>query len=132
MRNPSRVVLQFYPTSDDQIQLITSIARKTGFGGGIVVDYPNSNKARKIFLCLYVGGSGQEQQLPKGLDGDVEGSDKVRFERRREREKSKSKNGKRKSVKDRDWILKKKEVRCSPGVYHAFPTHFCLALSKTW
>src|SRR6202161_4055444 len=39
LRNPSRAVFQFYPSSDDQIQLITSIAQKAGFGGGVVVDY---------------------------------------------------------------------------------------------
>ncbi|KAF7323146.1 hypothetical protein HMN09_00094900 [Mycena chlorophos] len=110
LRNPSRAVFQFYPSSDDQIQLITSIAQKAGFGGGIVVDYPNSKKAKKVFLCLFVGGGGaQQQQLPQGLDGEeVEGGANARFERRREREKSK--NGKRKNVKDRDWILKKKEL----------------------
>ncbi len=64
LRNPSRAVLQFYPTSDDQIQLITSIAQKAGFGGGVVVDYPNSKKAKKVFLCLFVG-SGGAQQVPK-------------------------------------------------------------------
>src|SRR5260221_9813403 len=58
MRNPSRVVMQFYPSSDDQIQLITSIAQRAGFGGGLVVDYPNSKKAKKLFLCLFVGGGG--------------------------------------------------------------------------
>lgn len=112
MRNPSRAVLQFYPSSDDQIQLITSIAQKAGFGGGIVVDYPNSKKAKKVFLCLFVGGGGS-QQVPQGLQGeeDEEMASKARFERRREREKMKSK-GKRKSIKDKDWILKKKEV-CS-------------------
>ncbi|KAF9500471.1 S-adenosyl-L-methionine-dependent methyltransferase, partial [Pleurotus eryngii] len=67
LRNPSRAVFQFYPSSDDQIQLITSCALKAGFGGGIVVDYPNSNKAKKVFLCLFVGGGGQ-QQVPKGLE----------------------------------------------------------------
>nr|GAT60035.1 predicted protein [Mycena chlorophos] len=110
LRNPSRAVFQFYPSSDDQIQLITSIAQKAGFGGGIVVDYPNSKKAKKVFLCLFVGGGGaQQQQLPQGLDGEeVEGGANARFERRREREKNK--NGKRKNVKDRDWILKKKEL----------------------
>ncbi|KAF5373938.1 hypothetical protein D9758_000657 [Tetrapyrgos nigripes] len=110
LKNPSRAVFQFYPSSDDQIQLITSIAQKAGFGGGIVVDYPNSNKARKVFLCLFVGGGGQ-QQVPKGLDGEeVEENNRVRFEKRRER--TKDKNGKRRSVKviDRDWILKKKEL----------------------
>ncbi|KAF7363618.1 Williams-beuren syndrome critical region protein 22 [Mycena sanguinolenta] len=109
LRNPSRAVFQFYPSSDDQIQLITSIAQKAGFGGGIVVDYPNSKKAKKVFLCLYVGGGGGgAQQLPEGLDGEEVDDGKVRFERRREREKSK--NGKRKSIKDKDWILKKKEL----------------------
>ncbi|KAF8969837.1 S-adenosyl-L-methionine-dependent methyltransferase [Flammula alnicola] len=109
MRNPSRAVLQFYPSTDDQIQLITSIAQKAGFGGGIVVDYPNSKKAKKVFLCLFVGGGGA-QQVPQGLQGEEEDDSKARFERRREREKAKTKNGKRKSVKDKDWILKKKEL----------------------
>jgi 18S rRNA (guanine1575-N7)-methyltransferase len=104
------VVLQFYPTSDDQIQLITSIAQKAGFGGGIVVDYPNSKKAKKVFLCLFVGGSAGQQQVPKGLEGDVDTEDRVRFERRRERERMKSKGTKRKPIKDREWILRKKEV----------------------
>lgn len=61
-------------------------------------------------MCLFVGQQ-KQQKLPEGLDGEEEEQDaKVRFERRREREKVRSK-GKRKSVKDRDWILKKKEVR---------------------
>ncbi|RDX56825.1 S-adenosyl-L-methionine-dependent methyltransferase [Lentinus brumalis] len=112
LKNPSRAVLQFYPTSDDQIQLITSIAQKAGFGGGIVVDYPNSKKARKVFLCLFVGGGGGQQQLPKGLEGEEneEAEGRALFEKRRERLRAKEKSGKRKSLKDKDWILKKKEL----------------------
>ncbi|TFK76325.1 williams-Beuren syndrome critical region protein 22 [Pluteus cervinus] len=109
LKNPSRAVFQFYPSSDDQIQLITSIAQKAGFGGGIVVDYPNSNKAKKIFLCLFVGSGGSTQQIPKGLEGDEELDAKVRFEQRRHREQRRMK-GKRKPGRDRDWILKKKEL----------------------
>ncbi|KAJ8598054.1 S-adenosyl-L-methionine-dependent methyltransferase [Rhizopogon salebrosus TDB-379] len=108
LRNPSRAILQFYPTSDDQIQLITSIAQKAGFGGGVVVDYPNSKKARKVFLCLFVGGGGTQQQLPKGVEG--EDDEHARFERRREKEKKRAISGKRKNVKDKDWILRKKEL----------------------
>jgi 18S rRNA (guanine1575-N7)-methyltransferase len=109
LRNPSRAVLQFYPTSDDQIQLITSIAQKAGCGGGVVVDYPNSKKARKVFLCLFVGSGGQ--QVPQGLDGEeVDDGNQARFEKRREKFKSKGKDGKRKNIKDKEWILKKKEV----------------------
>jgi 18S rRNA (guanine1575-N7)-methyltransferase len=116
LRNPSRAVLQFYPTSDDQVQLITSIAQKAGFGGGVVVDYPNSKKARKVFLCLLVGdGGGGGAQVPKGLEGDgcVESEDvKAKFEKRRQRESRRERNGKQKVIKGgRDWILRKKEVR---------------------
>ena len=109
-------MLQFYPSSDDQITLITSIARKAGFGGGLVVDFPNSKKARKVFLCLMVGGGSgtgaTAQQLPQGLQGDGEDAgDTAAFERRRARDvRRKSDKGKRKGAKDRDWILKKKEV----------------------
>ncbi|KAH9951256.1 S-adenosyl-L-methionine-dependent methyltransferase [Amylocystis lapponica] len=111
LRNPSRAVLQFYPTSDDQVQLITSIAQKAGFGGGVVVDFPNSNKARKVFLCLFVGGGGGAQQVPQGLEGpQPQDEGHAKFEARRERLKSRSKGAKRKSIKDRDWILKKKEL----------------------
>lgn len=77
----------------------------------MVVDYPNSKKARKVFLCLFVGGGGQTE-VPRGLDGVVageEGGKKAVFERRREKEKRRSK-GKRKDIKAKDWILKKKEV----------------------
>jgi Methyltransferase involved in Williams-Beuren syndrome len=115
LRNPSRAVLQFYPSSDDQIQLITSIAQKAGFGGGIVVDFPNSNKARKVFLVLMVGSGGQ---LPKGLEDTemaTENEDKAQFEKRRERARTR-KSSKKQSIKVRDWILNKKEVGSSyPG-----------------
>ncbi|KAG9102819.1 hypothetical protein FRC06_001008 [Ceratobasidium sp. 370] len=114
----ARAVLQFYPQSDDQIQLIMGIAMKSGFQGGLVIDYPNSRKAKKYFLCLFSGGSGEggaskaKVELPKGLDGvDAdEEYQKAQFEKRREKFKSRQK---RKSVKDKDsreWILRKKEL----------------------
>lgn len=37
---------------------------KAGFYGGIVIDYPNSTKAKKFFLVLMTGGSAP---LPKAL-----------------------------------------------------------------
>jgi len=96
-------------SSDDQIQLITSIAQRAGFGGGLVVDYPNSNKAKKVFLVLIVGSSGQ---VPEGLGGEEEGVEndsKAQFEKRRERARAR-KSSKKKNVKGRDWILKKKNL----------------------
>lgn len=60
--------------------------------------------------------AGPAEQIPRGLEGDedMDGDmDGVKFERRRERERRRNeKGGKRKGVKakDREWILKKKEV----------------------
>lgn len=89
----------------------------------MVVDYPNSKKAKKVFLCLFVGGGGA-QHMPQGLEGEEEDDSKVRFERRRDRERSKAKSGKRKSVKGRDWILKKKEAGFVLTKYMTRTNHF--------
>lgn len=43
----ARAVFQFYPENPSQMELITQQAMKAGFTGGIVVDYPNSTKAKK-------------------------------------------------------------------------------------
>mgnify|MGYP003386257986 CR=1 FL=1 len=45
-------VLQFYPENAEQAVLISQIASKVGFTGGVVIDYPNSTKAKKYYLCL--------------------------------------------------------------------------------
>ena len=37
--------------------MITSAAMKNGFTGGIIIDYPNSKKAKKYFLFLTAGFS---------------------------------------------------------------------------
>lgn len=123
LRNPSRAVFQFYPSSDDQVQLITQCAQRAGFGGGLVVDYPNSKKARKMYLCLMVG----QQEIPKGLDGDeIEMSsadkakrrDQIQNERRRRREAGHSSRKKKKTSKGlegKEWVLKKKELYRARG-----------------
>lgn len=60
----ARCVFQFYPENAQQIEMVTSQAMKAGFYGGLVVDYPNSTKAKKYFLVLMTGGSAQ---LPQAL-----------------------------------------------------------------
>jgi len=37
--------------------MITSAAMKNGFTGGLIVDYPNSKKAKKFYLFLMAGYS---------------------------------------------------------------------------
>ncbi len=42
-----RAVFQFYPENTSQADLLCSAATKCGFNGGLVVDYPNSTRAKK-------------------------------------------------------------------------------------
>lgn len=53
----SRAVFQFYPDGKHQLEMITTAALKSGFSGGLVVDYPNSTKAKKHYLVLEAGAN---------------------------------------------------------------------------
>ena len=92
--------------------MITSQAMKSGFTGGLVIDYPNSTKAKKVFLVLMTGG---QQQMPKALGTDAgahQNNGRIAYEDKRERiKKSRGKPLK----KSRDWILEKKERRRKQG-----------------
>lgn len=90
------------------MELVTSQAMKAGFYGGIVVDYPNSTKAKKIFLVLMTGGSAS---LPQAL-GTNENDSTVQFTAKRDA----MKRARGKSLKgSREWILEKKERRRRQG-----------------
>ncbi|KAF8317363.1 S-adenosyl-L-methionine-dependent methyltransferase [Clavulina sp. PMI_390] len=116
----ARAIFQFYPQSDDQVELIMSIAMKAGFQGGLVVDYPNSRKAKKFFLCLFTGGENPNKriELPQPLTGepieeDDDGIGRAKFEKGRARDNERGARGKkRKHPKEsaKDWILRKKEL----------------------
>lgn len=101
----SRAVFQFYPENPQQVEMITQQSMKAGFTGGLVVDYPNSTKAKKFFLVLMTGGS---QPLPRAL-GEEGGHQMAgaRFETKRER--VKQIRGVKNAKKTKDWILDKKE-----------------------
>jgi len=107
----SRAVFQFYPENPQQVEMITQQSMKAGFTGGLVVDYPNSTKAKKFFLVLMTGGS---QPMPRAL-GEEGGQQMAgaRFETKRER--VKQIRGVKKGVKTKDWILDKKERQRKKG-----------------
>lgn len=109
----SKAVFQFYPENPQQMELVTAQAMKAGFTGGIVVDYPNSSKAKKIFLCLFTGGN--STTLPQGLGPDVVGrvSNEVQFSSKRTRL-VKPQWGKA-PKKSKEWIESKKERRRRQG-----------------
>ena len=50
------------------MELIMYQATKAGFSGGVVVDYPNSTKAKKYYLCLFAGVQATNDQMPTGND----------------------------------------------------------------
>ncbi|OWF56623.1 probable 18S rRNA (guanine-N(7))-methyltransferase isoform X1 [Mizuhopecten yessoensis] len=109
----SRAVFQLYPENSSQLELITQQSMRAGFTGGLVVDFPNSTKAKKMFLCLFAGG--QPQQLPKGLGTEVGNSQRQQIDFNSKRAKMKKLRGAKSAKGSRDWILEKKERRRRQG-----------------
>ncbi|XP_033353286.1 probable 18S rRNA (guanine-N(7))-methyltransferase [Bombus vosnesenskii] len=104
----ARAVFQFYPENSEQIELITTQATKAGFYGGVIIDFPNSTKAKKYFLVLMTGGP---SVLPQAL-GVNELNSNVSYTSRRER----MKKTKGKYLKNsKEWIIEKKERRRKQG-----------------
>ncbi|KAL0217659.1 hypothetical protein RCL1_008239 [Eukaryota sp. TZLM3-RCL] len=96
-------VFQLYPETPQHMELITSCAMKAGFSGGLVVDFPDSTRAKKIFLCLFAGAP---RALPANLDSAGSGGPVASiYETRRSRHSNQTKP----LVKSRDWIMKKKD-----------------------
>jgi len=105
----TRAVFQFYPENDAQVDLITRQAIRAGFTGGLVVDHPNSTKAKKVYLVLFTGG--QVQRLPPALGTGAELPSAV-TNTNRDRHDGSFKHT-RKSTKpikkSKEWIVNKKE-----------------------
>jgi 18S rRNA (guanine1575-N7)-methyltransferase len=116
LRRGGRAVLQFYPETAEQAILISECAAKVGFAGGIVVDYPNSAKAKKHYLVLSFDKS---YKTPQGLttDGSLLAQQHgVRVDSAEiTKGKPKIPPKKKKGVKTKDWILHKKAVQRKNG-----------------
>ncbi|XP_008550758.1 probable 18S rRNA (guanine-N(7))-methyltransferase [Microplitis demolitor] len=102
----ARAVFQFYPENSNQVELVTTQATKAGFFGGVVVDYPNSTKAKKFFLVLMTGGN---MPMPKALGDESKSTHAGKHVSKRETIKGKSVKG------SSNWILEKKERRRRQG-----------------
>lgn len=135
MKRGSRAVLQLYPETPEQMEEISGCAMRCGFSGGLVIDFPNSAKAKKFYLCLFAGYDAPPV-IPKALGtGDAAGASEIAFENRRKQlhvrthdvvsvvsptgsnkdvaccivhVQQRRSNG-RDSVKVKDWVLAKKE-----------------------
>lgn len=108
--------MQFYPETADQAVLISETATKVGFAGGVVVDYPNSAKAKKHYLVLSFDRSSSQKARPLGLTSEVEqehvtvgdiASDAGNRKKKPPR--------KKKGVKTKEWIVHKKATQRKKG-----------------
>merc|ERR1719152_765198 len=113
MKKGARAALQFYPETANQVEMITAAALKCGFGGGLVVDYPHSAKAKKHFLVIYAGFTGSAPpSLPRALNGDedeeMEDAEQIHVEKR-QRDRKGVKEQRRNKKNSKEWILEKKE-----------------------
>lgn len=115
LRKGARAALQFYPETAGQVEMITAAAMRAGFGGGLVIDFPHSAKAKKHFLVIYAGLSGDmPRHLPQGLMGDEEADEErrtVAVERRRANPRKQGKT----AASRKDWVLGKKEHQRAQG-----------------
>lgn len=114
LRKGARAVLQFYPETAGQVEMITAAALRCGFGGGLVVDYPHSTKAKKHFLVIYAGMSGDmPQKIPQGLqDEDDDGNRSTVAVGGRDR----GPRGRKGQVSYKDKIMEKKEHQRKQGL----------------
>ena len=96
-----------------------------GFGGGLVVDFPHSTKAKKYFLVLLAGPPDPEFAMPNALGEDGQsvagGSSALARhgairEETRQRPKKRAKNGAGKiQKKGKEWVMQKKEAQRRQG-----------------
>lgn len=116
MKRGGRAVLQFYPETAEQAVLISETATKVGFTGGIVVDYPNSAKAKKHYLVLsFDRGSAQKKRAIETMVGRTEQPTQVTVSAARSKKGTKEPPRKKKGVKTKEWIIHKKESQRRKG-----------------
>jgi len=115
LKKGARAALQFYPETAGQVETITAAALRCGFGGGLVVDYPHSTKAKKHFLVIYAGMSGNiPQKVPEGLQGEVDEHERGTVDVAG-RARFHGKRGKG-DANRKDWVMGKKEHQRKKGL----------------
>ena len=128
LRRGARAALQVYPERPEQLEMMTTAALRAGFTGGVVVDFPNSTKAKKYFLCLFAGGGGQvpsdaaRGSEALGTSASAPPPQAIAYEGRRAMAVKRSAATRlRKPVKSRAWILAKKDAARKRGVDNVRP-----------
>lgn len=120
LKRGGRAVLQFYPETAEQAVLISETATACGFTGGVVVDYPNSAKAKKHYLVLSFDRSAAQKKgamLAHAQQQQQQQQQHVQVSGNAQRDKNKKAKPvrKKKGVKTKEWILHKKETERRRG-----------------
>ncbi|UKK01683.2 methyltransferase [Theileria orientalis] len=109
----ARACLQFYPENAEQLEMILSVVNKCHFNGGLVVDNPDSVKAKKYYLCIWTGIGNVQYKLPESIvdeegeeeEGEVEILKNVNYKR----------NKKKQKLNYKDRVIKKKQQQRNRG-----------------
>lgn len=111
LKRGGKFVAQFYPANDSQTEQITGAAKEAGFGGGIVVDDPESKKNRKLYLVLTAGQAEKAINLDGVTVEQLEGKKLL-------------KKDKKAIETKKEYIQRKKELNRRRGKYAAKDSKF--------
>ena len=120
LKRGGRAVLQFYPETAEQAVMISETATRVGFSGGVVVDYPNSAKAKKHYLVLSFDRGATARKRNAGVGGANEATMGLQqhvtvLGASEKKVGKKNVPRKKKGVKTKEWILHKKETQRRKG-----------------
>jgi len=108
LKRGGKAICQFYPSNQEQTDQISHAAKVAGFGGGLIIDHPESKRHRKYYLVLTAGEGGDDLNL-QGVQMDAE----KRSKKKRKQDETK-----------RDFIRRKKDTMRKRGKVVALDSKF--------
>jgi 18S rRNA (guanine1575-N7)-methyltransferase len=98
LKRGGKFVAQFYPSNDSQTESLLSAAKLAGFGGGLMIDDPESKKNKKYYMVLTAGISERTLNLQGAKMDQINPNKKLNSKHRKSIESKK------------DFINRKKET----------------------
>lgn len=112
LRRGGKFVAQFYPKTDQQTKQILDAAKVAGFGGGLIIDDPESKRNKKHYLVLTAGMS------DRGVNLEGAEMDAPEIKRKLNRKAMK------KLESSKDYINRKKDIMRRRGKHVAHDSKF--------
>lgn len=98
LRRGGKFVAQFYPMNDNQTESILNAAKVAGFGGGLIIDDPESKRHKKYYLVLTAGQSERTINLSGAQMDAPEVNKKINKKKLKELESKKDYINRKKSI----------------------------------